>query len=228
MESRRAVLLLLLWSACSGHALALASATRPRMGTARCAAVLAHASAAAPAAEPAPSPLRNPKEYWEREVIRPLFMHGVIYWNALLRHWRGRAQLTRSSFDGEASRITLIGALTNLILAGFKLAAGVFGHSSAMLADAGHSFSDLLTDGVTLVTLRMSALPPDDDHPYGHGRFESLGSFVVASVLLLAAASFFSSAYSSLVAGAAAPVPGVIAVWAALSSIVSKARPSLQ
>lgn len=48
--------------------------------------------------------------------------------------------------------------------------AGIIGHSSAMIADAGHSLSDLLSDAVTLWAVRLSRLPPDDDHPYGHGR----------------------------------------------------------
>lgn len=48
--------------------------------------------------------------------------------------------------------------------------AGIVGHSAAMIADAGHSLSDLMSDGVTLWAVRLSRLPPDDDHPYGHGR----------------------------------------------------------
>lgn len=48
--------------------------------------------------------------------------------------------------------------------------AGIIGHSSAMIADAGHSLSDLLSDAVTLWAVRLSRLPPDEDHPYGHGR----------------------------------------------------------
>lgn len=48
--------------------------------------------------------------------------------------------------------------------------AGYFGHSAAMIADAGHSLSDLMSDAVTLWAVRLSRLPPDDDHPYGHGR----------------------------------------------------------
>lgn len=51
-----------------------------------------------------------------------------------------------------------------------QLFAGTLGHSSAMIADAGHSLSDLLSDAVTLWAVRLSRLPPDEDHPYGHGR----------------------------------------------------------
>ncbi|CAN0086381.1 unnamed protein product [Laminaria digitata] len=73
----------------------------------------------------------------------------------------------------EVDTITWIGAFVNIGLAGFKFFAGIFGHSAAMIADAGHSLSDLLSDAVTLWAVRLSRLPPDDDHPYGHGRCDT-------------------------------------------------------
>ena len=60
--------------------------------------------------------------------------------------------------------------MVNLFLATGKALAGWYGQSSAMMCDAAHSFSDLLSDALTLVALRMGSLPPDADHPYGHGR----------------------------------------------------------
>eukprot|EP00316_Scyphosphaera_apsteinii_P012530 CAMPEP_0119323282 /NCGR_PEP_ID=MMETSP1333-20130426/60411_1 /TAXON_ID=418940 /ORGANISM="Scyphosphaera apsteinii, Strain RCC1455" /LENGTH=425 /DNA_ID=CAMNT_0007330685 /DNA_START=269 /DNA_END=1546 /DNA_ORIENTATION=- len=138
------------------------------------------------------------------------------------RHMRGRNELKQESYGHiDAARVTWIGAAINLALALFKVAAGILGSSAAMLSDGGHSFSDLVSDGLTLITLRMSALPPDDDHPYGHGRFESLGSLAIASVLLLAGISFGANAYGALCTPSPTPL-GKIALWAALASILSK------
>lgn len=64
-----------------------------------------------------------------------------------------------------------------------KLFAGIVGNSAAMIADAGHSLSDLLSDAVTLWAVRLSRLPPDDDHPYGHGRCGSMNYAVPVLVL---------------------------------------------
>jgi hypothetical protein len=141
-------LLLLAWG---GHA-AFAPVPRPRIGRPRCAAVSAHAPAPRATTLPAGDPDMS---YLRREVVRPISVHARMYWKGLRRHMRGRAQLTRSSFDGEAAAVTWAGAAVNLLLTGLKLVAGIVGHSSAMLADAGHSLSDLLTDAVTLVTLRL-------------------------------------------------------------------------
>ena len=81
-------------------------------------------------------------------------------------------------------RITLIGTVANLGLVGVKASAGVVSGSSAMVADAAHSLGDLLSDAVTLGSLRIASLPPDEDHPYGHGKFESVGALVVSGMLL--------------------------------------------
>lgn len=62
----------------------------------------------------------------------------------------------------------------------------------------GHSLSDLLSDFVTLATLRVSRLPPDADHPYGHGRFEALGALLIASLLCTTALAFGNHAYEGL------------------------------
>jgi cation diffusion facilitator family transporter len=130
-----------------------------------------------------------------------------------------------------AERITIIGTAINVGLSAFKLTAGLISHSAAMVADAGHSFSDLLSDVVTLWTVRLARLPPDDDHPYGHGRFEAVGSFVVAGMLAAAAVGFGTYAYETFVAlrhvAAATTAPTAtptkrLALLAAVISIVSK------
>jgi cation diffusion facilitator family transporter len=83
-----------------------------------------------------------------------------------------------------ADRVTLMGGVINLVLSVGKYMVGVTCHSSALIADAGHSLSDLFSDFVTLWAVQVARLPPDDDHPYGHGKFEAIGSLFLALTLL--------------------------------------------
>ena len=69
----------------------------------------------------------------------------------------------------ELMRITFVGSVGNLILLLFKFVAGIWGHSSAMLADAVHSLSDFVTDVVVIVFVNISSKPKDAGHDYGHG-----------------------------------------------------------
>ena len=81
-------------------------------------------------------------------------------------------------------RVTLLGSVGNLLLLIFKFIAGIWGHSSAMVADAVHSFSDFVTDIVVLLFVRLSSKPKDRDHEYGHGKYETLATTFVGIVLL--------------------------------------------
>lgn len=80
--------------------------------------------------------------------------------------------------------VTLAGVLVNVFLIFFKFMAGVVGRSQALIADAVHSISDLMTDAVVLVGLRLGRKAPDQDHPFGHGRLETLSSAVVGLALV--------------------------------------------
>jgi len=86
--------------------------------------------------------------------------------------------------ENAADRVTLLGGIINLVLSLGKFAVGVTCHSSALIADAGHSLSDLFSDFITLWAVQIGRLPPDDDHPYGHGKFEAVGSLFLALTLL--------------------------------------------
>ena len=92
-------------------------------------------------------------------------------------------QRTQSWIQNPGPRVTLLGSFVNLALVGGKAGAGLVSGSSAMLADAAHSVGDLVSDVVALGTLRIASKPPDEDHPYGHGKYENIGAFSV-SVLL--------------------------------------------
>ncbi|CAM9312395.1 unnamed protein product, partial [Ectocarpus fasciculatus] len=149
--------------------------------------------------------------------------------------WKAHSDLATSSQQTniestEAARevdaITWVGALVNVGLAGFKLFAGILGHSSAMIADAGHSLSDLLSDAVTLWAVRLSRLPPDEDHPYGHGRFEAVGAFIIAVMLMGAGYGIGNHSFETLRevinGGAHAAIPTRLTAVAASVSIIAK------
>jgi cation diffusion facilitator family transporter len=86
-----------------------------------------------------------------------------------------------------ARSVTLVGALVNIILILLKFLAGIFGNSQALIADAVHSVSDLFTDVVVLFGVRMGRKPPDDEHPFGHARIETLASAIVGIALIITA-----------------------------------------
>jgi cation diffusion facilitator family transporter len=99
--------------------------------------------------------------------------------------WSFRQHGTDSSEQGkEAIRITSIGMVLNVTLAIGKAGAGVYSGSAAMIADAGHSFSDLLSDVVTIWAVKLARTPADTNHPYGHGKFEAVGSAVIGGLLI--------------------------------------------
>jgi cation diffusion facilitator family transporter len=117
------------------------------------------------------------------------------------------------------SGVTLLGAVANLVLVVIKGAVGLAGGSSVLVADAVHSLSDLASDVVALVSLRVASKPPDEDHPYGHGRYETLGTVALAVVLLGAAVGIAWDAWSRF---GESVEPAAITLWAAAFSIVVK------
>ena len=79
-------------------------------------------------------------------------------------------------------RVTVVGSVVNFLLLVFKFFAGIVGHSAAMLADAVHSLSDFITDIIVIVFVRISAKPEDEGHDYGHGKYETLATAIIATV----------------------------------------------
>ena len=122
-------------------------------------------------------------------------------------------------------RVTILGMFVNALLFVFKLVAGVVGRSGAMIADAAHSASDLATDVVVLGFVRISSKPRDDDHKWGHGKYETLASLIIGIALFAIAAEFFIESAEKIKAvsnGAVLPRPGAIAIIAAAVSVVAK------
>ena len=127
--------------------------------------------------------------------------------------------------EKEIYKVTLIGSAGNVALLTFKFIAGLLGHSSAMIADAVHSLSDFVTDLVVLVFVSISAKPQDQSHGYGHGKFETIATFLIGMALVAAATGIVVSGGLKLVEwwnGETLKAPGWIALWAALLSIVIK------
>ena len=129
------------------------------------------------------------------------------------------------SREKELTKVTLVGSIGNLVLLTFKFVAGIVGHSAAMVADAVHSLSDYVTDLIVLVFVRIGAKPQDESHDYGHGKFETLATLFVALALVGAAIGIIVSGsvkFARWLQGETLEVPGVLALWAALLSIVVK------
>jgi cation diffusion facilitator family transporter len=125
----------------------------------------------------------------------------------------------------ELTFVTLVGSIGNLVLLTFKFVAGIVGHSAAMTADAVHSLSDFLTDLIVLVFVRIGAKPQDASHDYGHGKFETLATLFVALALVGAAIGIIVSGavkFARWLQGETLEMPGALALWAALLSIVVK------
>jgi cation diffusion facilitator family transporter len=121
--------------------------------------------------------------------------------------------------------VTLVGLGVNVALTVGKYAAGVLGHSGAMIADATHSLSDLLTDFAVLLGLRYTSKPADEDHTYGHGRIETLVAAFCGLVLFIAGCGIFFDGGADIfraIGGSEPPKPGGVALWAALVSILFK------
>ncbi len=127
--------------------------------------------------------------------------------------------------EKEIYKVTLVGSAGNAALLTFKFIAGVMGNSSAMIADAVHSLSDFITDIVVVVFVGISAKPQDTSHDYGHGKFETIASFLIGLALVAAATGIVVTGALKLLAwwgGAELESPGWIALWAAVLSIVVK------
>lgn len=122
-------------------------------------------------------------------------------------------------------RVTILGGIINMLLVALKFVAGILGCSAAMVADAVHSLSDTLTDIFVLIFVHVGNQPADREHAYGHGKFETLATFLVGA-LLLGVGGYLSwqgvEKILLVLQGEYLPVPGWLAFWAAVISILFK------
>lgn len=117
-------------------------------------------------------------------------------------------------------KATLVGAFANLILSVVKFIGGVAGNSTALIADALHSLSDLLTDAIVLATHKIGQIPADSNHPYGHGRAETIGATIVGAVIILAGL-WIGYDVSQVIASGSERIPTWLAAGAAILSIIT-------
>jgi cation diffusion facilitator family transporter len=128
--------------------------------------------------------------------------------------------MTNPATDQKA-RVTLWGAVINLVLSVAKIGAGVVLASPALVADGVHSLSDLASDVMVLWALRHSGRGPDDNHPYGHGRFETLATLALAVLLALTGVFIAWDGVQRMLGGIGA-APGVWALVIVAVSIAAK------
>ena len=122
-------------------------------------------------------------------------------------------------------KVTIAGSIVSLLLIIVKFPAGILGRSAAMIADAVHSLSDLLTDVVVIAFVKTSQKPKDEAHAYGHGKFETLATLIIGIVLLGVGIGIAWSGVTAIwgvIEGELLPSPGIVALLAALATIASK------
>lgn len=122
-----------------------------------------------------------------------------------------------------AVKVSVTTILINAILSVFKLLAGIFAHSSAMLSDAVHSFSDVFSTVIVIAGVKIGGRKSDANHQYGHERFESVATILLALILFLVGLGIGYSGLRKITGGnAGLPIPGWLALVAAIISIVVK------
>ena len=113
-------------------------------------------------------------------------------------------------------RVTFLGMVVNAVLAAGKLAAGIFGHSHALIADAVESFADIFSSLIVWRGLVVAAAPADEDHPYGHGKAEPIAAAIVSTMLLLAAAGIALKSIEGIFSPTRGPQPFTLLVLVAV------------
>lgn len=127
-----------------------------------------------------------------------------------------------SERQAAALRSTLVSVLLNTLLSIAQFVIGILGNSAALVADAVHSMSDLLSDFIVLLANKHSAKAPDDKHPYGHHRFETAASLAIGVLLIVVGLSMMWSAYPKLTAAVSLPPLHIATLVAALVTLLIK------
>ena len=122
--------------------------------------------------------------------------------------------------DGQ--RITWVSVGVNLVLTAMQMVVGFLAHSQSLMADAMHTFADIISDGFVLYANRKGAEAADDAHPYGHGRYETAASLVLGLLLVGTGVGILVSAAGRLANIQHLPPVGVAALWAALLTLAAK------
>ncbi len=123
-----------------------------------------------------------------------------------------------------AKKLSVVTVAGNVVLAAFKLLAGILAHSGAMISDSVHSMSDIITTVVAYIGMKLSDKDADEDHPYGHERLECVAALILGSILMLTGAGIGYDAAVKITAGnySDIAIPGALALVAAIVSIAVK------
>lgn len=125
----------------------------------------------------------------------------------------------------EVYKVTIAGSIINVLLLVLKFAAGILGHSAAMIADAIHSLTDFVTDVIVLVFVKLGNKPMDSDHDYGHGKYETLATAIIGislfAVGMMICWSGLVKTYHAFL-GEELQQPGIVALVAAVASVALK------
>lgn len=132
--------------------------------------------------------------------------------------------ITENDFQKIANKVSIITIIGNIVLSIIKLLAGIIAHSNAVISDAIHSASDVFSTFVVIIGIKLSAKEPDKEHPYGHERLECVAAIILAMVLFITGLGIGIEALKNILHGnySDLQIPGILALIAAIISIVSK------
>lgn len=132
--------------------------------------------------------------------------------------------VSEDEFKKVANKVSFITIVQNILLSVFKLFAGIFAHSNAMISDAVHSASDVFSTIIVIIGVKLASKKSDKEHPYGHERLECVAAIVLSIVLLYTGIKIGSQAVKDIIGGNYQNLqkPGMLALVAAVVSIVTK------
>lgn len=132
--------------------------------------------------------------------------------------------VTETDFQKVANKVSFITIIGNVVLSVIKLLAGIIAHSNAMISDAVHSASDVFSTIVVIIGIKLASKKPDKEHPYGHERLECVAAVILAMVLFITGLGIGMEALKNVLHGnySDLQVPGILALIAAIISIISK------
>lgn len=132
------------------------------------------------------------------------------------------AEITR---EKRIYRVTVAGSIVNMVLTVCKITAGIVGRSAAMISDGIHSLSDLVSDIVVIAFVKVSSKGCDKDHDFGHGKFETFATMIIGVLLIAVGGKLLGSGINGIIGffkGGTIETPGVVALWMAMISIITK------
>lgn len=151
--------------------------------------------------------MREEEKRSEKTIDPSLWLNRFFLKTFVRKYEQVQKQEVRAAYGYLEGWVSIV---VNVLLFGLKLFIGLFINSISLIADSFHTLSDVLTSIVVLLGFRLSRRPPDEKHPYGHGRFENIATLVIAILLVIVGAQFFWSSLQRLIEPQ--PVRGTIVV----------------